>query len=65
MRGNHVDVCTVLIGPVEPGEWVLVHAGYAITKVDAQEAAQTWEILSEAANELKQHRRGLETGTDE
>ena len=36
-----------MVGPVEPGEWVLVHAGYAITKIDAQQAAETWALLDE------------------
>ncbi|MCX7598531.1 MAG: HypC/HybG/HupF family hydrogenase formation chaperone [Armatimonadetes bacterium] len=31
------------------GDWVLVHAGYAITRVDAEEARETWEFLKEAA----------------
>ena len=49
MQGNTVEVCTALVGPVEPGEWVLVHAGYAITKIDAQQAAETWALLNEMA----------------
>jgi len=49
MQGNTVEVCTTLVGPVEPGEWVLVHAGYAITKIDAQQAAETWALLNEMA----------------
>ncbi|HUW84004.1 MAG TPA: HypC/HybG/HupF family hydrogenase formation chaperone [Phycisphaerae bacterium] len=47
MQGNTVEVCTTLVAPVEPGEWVLVHAGYAITKIDAQQAAETWALLDE------------------
>jgi len=47
MQGNTVEVCTTLVGPVERGEWVLVHAGYAITKIDARQAAETWELLNE------------------
>jgi hydrogenase expression/formation protein HypC len=31
------------------GDWVLVHAGYAITKVDPEEARETWRLLEEAA----------------
>jgi len=52
MQGNRMKVCTVLVGSISPGEWVLVHAGFAIAKIDPQEAAETWEVLTEAATEL-------------
>jgi hydrogenase expression/formation protein HypC len=52
MQGNTVEVCTTLVGPLEPGEWVLVHAGYAITKIDAQQAAETWALLNEMAGRV-------------
>ncbi len=32
---------------VEPGDYVLVHVGYAIQKVSAEEAASTWELFDE------------------
>ncbi len=31
------------------GDWVLVHAGFAISKVDADEAAETLALLEEVA----------------
>jgi len=30
-----------------PGDWVLIHAGFAITKVHPQEAEETWALLAE------------------
>lgn len=30
---------------VQPGEWVLVHVGFALAKVDEQEAAATLTLL--------------------
>jgi hydrogenase expression/formation protein HypC len=30
-----------------PGDFVLVHVGYAIQKVSEQEAASTWELFDE------------------
>jgi len=33
--------------PVQPGDHVLVHVGYAIQKITAQEARSTWEALDE------------------
>lgn len=31
--------------PIEPGDWVLIHVGFAISKVDEAEAAQTLLML--------------------
>jgi hydrogenase expression/formation protein HypC len=33
---------------VEPGEWVLVHVGFALAKLDQQEAEATLDLLAEA-----------------
>ena len=33
--------------PLAPGDHVLVHVGYAIQKLPADEAAATWELLDE------------------
>jgi len=32
---------------LEPGDHVLVHVGYAIQKIPAEEAAASWELLDE------------------
>jgi len=32
---------------VEPGDFVLVHVGYAIQKVSADEAAESWALFDE------------------
>lgn len=33
--------------PVLPGEFVMVHVGYAIQKMTAQEARSAWELYDE------------------
>lgn len=33
--------------PVQPGEFVMVHVGYAIQKVSAQEARSAWELFDQ------------------
>ena len=33
------------------GDWVLVHAGFALTVLDEAEARETWEYLSSAGIE--------------
>ncbi len=42
-------VSTMLLDGVEVGDYVLVHAGFAIEKVDREEAERTLAILEEAA----------------
>lgn len=41
-----------LVPDAEMGSWVLVHAGFAIQVVDAQFAAESWEIIVEMADAL-------------
>jgi hydrogenase expression/formation protein HypC len=33
--------------PMAPGDYVIVHVGYAIQKMTEQEAHSTWELLDE------------------
>jgi hydrogenase expression/formation protein HypC len=35
---------------VHPGDFVMLHAGFAIEKVDPEEAAETLRLLIEIAN---------------
>lgn len=37
-------------GGVLPGDWVLIHVGFAISKVDEAEAAATLELLEQLGN---------------
>jgi hydrogenase expression/formation protein HypC len=41
------DVCLECVPDVRVGEFVLVHVGFAISKIDAEEAARTYRILEE------------------
>lgn len=45
ITGVRKEVSTVLIGEVAIGDYVLVHAGCAIAKIDEQEAKETLELL--------------------
>jgi hydrogenase expression/formation protein HypC len=45
--GNRFEAKTTLLEDVKIGELVLVHAGFAISKVDEAEARKTWELLEE------------------
>lgn len=39
------EVCLSFLPDIEPGEYVIVHAGFAISRIDEEEAAKTLEIL--------------------
>ncbi len=48
MQGNRVQISRVLTPDTSPGDWVLVHAGFAIATVDEKEARETWDYLLQA-----------------
>ena len=44
--GNQFKARTSLLQDVKLGDLVLVHAGFAISRIDEQEARETWELLA-------------------
>ncbi len=48
-KGVERDVSLFLMQhePVAPGDFVMVHVGYAIQKMSAQEARSAWELYDE------------------
>jgi len=46
------EVSAILLDGVEPGEWVILHAGFAIQKLDPDEAEKTLELFREIADVL-------------
>jgi hydrogenase expression/formation protein HypC len=47
--GNRWAIRITLTPEIEVGDVVLIHAGYAITKIDEEEARKTWELFEEIA----------------
>ena len=45
--GNRFRAKTTLLPEVKVNDLVLVHAGFAISMVDEEEAQKTWELFSE------------------
>jgi hydrogenase expression/formation protein HypC len=43
--GIHKEVCLSFLPDIQLGDYVIVHAGFAISQVDEAEAAITLEIL--------------------
>lgn len=48
-RGVERDVSLFLLQgeAVEPGDFVLVHVGYAIQKISAEEAKESWDLFDQ------------------
>ncbi len=49
-RGVQRDVSLFLLQDqaLAPGDWVMVHVGYAIQRMEPIEARSTWELLDQA-----------------
>ena len=41
------DVCLSYVPDAAPGDYVVVHVGFAISMIDAEEAARSYRILEE------------------
>jgi hydrogenase expression/formation protein HypC len=48
LQGNRLRISAVLSPEAQVGDWVLVHAGFAISMIDEADALETWEYLSAA-----------------
>ncbi len=46
--GIEREIGLQLMGDIRLGDYVIVHAGFAITKLDEEEAEKTLELLREA-----------------
>ncbi|HET9018378.1 MAG TPA: HypC/HybG/HupF family hydrogenase formation chaperone [Acetobacteraceae bacterium] len=49
LDGVSKTVCVALVPDVAVGEFVILHVGYAIARIDAAEAARTLALLREVA----------------
>jgi len=47
LHGNRVQVNTMLTPDAAVGDWILMHAGFAIQRLDADAAEQTWSVLAD------------------
>ena len=46
--GNRFEVVLSLVPQAKVGDWVLIHAGFAITVLDEKEARETYDLLKHA-----------------
>jgi hydrogenase expression/formation protein HypC len=50
--GVRRQISVIYVPDAEVGDWVLVHAGFAIGQVDEEEAAKTLELLREYSDNM-------------
>ena len=48
--GNRWKAKMTLLPEAKLGDLVLIHAGFAISMVDEEEAKKTWQLIAEIAN---------------
>ncbi|MEJ7613743.1 MAG: HypC/HybG/HupF family hydrogenase formation chaperone [Candidatus Fervidibacter sacchari] len=63
--GVRRNISVALLEDVKVGDWVLVHVGFAIQKVDEEEAAQTLALLKGLGQDLKDEFLATLPGDDE
>jgi hydrogenase expression/formation protein HypC len=52
-------------GGAQPGDWVLIHVGFALSKVDEEEARATLSLLEQMGAEYEQELDELRTSVIE
>lgn len=52
-------------GGAQPGDWVLVHVGFALSKVDEQEAQATLRLLEQMGSDFEQELEELKASVIE
>ena len=69
LHGSRVTISTLLVPEAAAGDWVLVHAGFALERLDAAAAQATFAVLADLAaadsQSLKSTRSGGDNGEGE
>ncbi len=63
--GVRKEACLAYEPTVEVGDYVIVHVGFAISKVDAAEAVRTLEMLATMGDLMAQELSSMGPGMDE
>jgi hydrogenase expression/formation protein HypC len=51
LGGSRIEASLAMTPQAAVGDWVLVHAGFALSVLDEAEAQATWDALTEALGE--------------
>jgi len=64
-RSVNVGLLDLDEGGVQPGDWVLIHVGFAISRVDEREARATRELLERMGAEYERELAELRASVSE
>ena len=64
-RNVNVGLLDGEAGGIEPGDWVLIHVGFAISRVDEEEAAATRSLLEGMGADYEQELEELKASVIE
>jgi len=64
-RNVNVGLLDLDEGGVQPGDWVLIHVGFAISRVDEREARVTRELLERMGAEYERELAELRASVSE
>ena len=53
-RKVNIGLLDAVDGGAQPGDWVLIHVGFAMSKVDEEEARSTLELLEGMGEDYEQ-----------
>jgi hydrogenase expression/formation protein HypC len=65
VAGVRRNVNVALLDGVAPGDWVLIHVGFAMSKVDEEEARSTLDLLRQMGEAYEQELEDLKTSVIE
>jgi hydrogenase expression/formation protein HypC len=64
-RNVNVGLLDSADGGIGPGDWVLIHVGFAISKIDEEEATATRRLLEQMGAEYEQELEELKASVIE
>jgi len=64
-QGTRIEVSLAVVPEARAGDWVLVHAGVAIARLEAEDALETWNYLREAGMAPDQEQQSEDLRSEE
>ena len=64
-RTVNIGLLDVEDGGVQPGDWVLIHVGFALSRIDEDEAAATLRLLQAMGSDYEQELEELKASAIE
>lgn len=64
-QGSQLQASLVMTPDAGVGDWVLVHAGFAISVLDEQQALETWDYLQQIIGEEGMAEMGIRSPNTE